>query len=71
MPNCKKKKKKKHSGTKLDQYQPIFLEISSFLCLNAAFSNGDHLGLSICINMKWFHYGTIMIKSDQNTFMFS
>ena len=30
-----------------------------------------HLGLSICINMKWFHSGTIVIESDQNTFMLS
>ena len=31
---------------------------------------GTNLGLSICINMKWFHSGTIVIESDQNTFMF-
>ena len=36
MPNCKKIKTashKKHSGTKLDQFQPMALEISSFSCL--------------------------------------
>ena len=47
MPNSKKKKKKKNtpsykkdSGPKLDQYQPMVLEISSFSCLYASFSNG-------------------------------
>ena len=36
MPNCKKIKTasyKKHSGTRLDQFQPMVLEISSFSCL--------------------------------------
>ena len=31
---------KKHSGTKLDQYQPMVLEISSFSCFYAILSNG-------------------------------
>ena len=56
MPNYKKKKKKKkkikttsnkkQSGTKLDQYQPMVLEISSFSCLYTIFRNGPggHLG---------------------------
>ena len=30
---------KKHSGTKLDQYQPMVLEILSFSCLYAILSN--------------------------------
>ena len=62
----------KHSGTKLDQFQPMVLEILSFLCLFyfLIMAPGGHLGLSICINIKWFHSGTIVMESDQNTFMF-
>ena len=64
---------KKHSGTELDEIQPMVNEILSFSCY-AILSNGPlggHLGLSISINMKWFHSGTIVIDSGRKTFMFS
>ena len=32
---------------------------------------GGHLGKLICINMKQFHLGIIVIKSEEKTFMFS
>ena len=32
---------------------------------------GSHLGKAICINLKMFYSGTTVIKSEQNSFMFS
>ena len=130
MPNSKKIKtasNKKTSGTKLDKFQPMVLEMSC--CVYTIFSNGPcrpswivnlhtleivpfkkskrlhtrnilaqswisfnqwflrychfrvydiivtflggHLELSVCINMERFHSGTTVVKSGQNTFMFS
>ena len=63
---------KKHSGQKVDQFQPIGLAIFSFSCL-CYFSNSP-LRPSWIVNLhkyEKFHLGTIVIKSEQNTFMFS
>ena len=31
-------------------------------------ARGGHLGSPICIYMKWFHSGAIVIESDQHSF---
>ena len=52
---------KKHSGTKLDQYQPMVLGILSFSCLYAIFSNGPCLP-SWIVNLHKFEIHVVPFK---------
>ena len=60
------------SGTKLDQFQSRVLRYCHFhvkaILVTAL---GSHLGQLICLHLKKFNSGTILIKFDQNTIMFS
>ena len=50
-----------------DINSPIFF----YLILKPVAAFGSHLGQLICLHLKKFNSGTILIKSDQNTIMFS
>ena len=49
-----------------------FLRYCHFrVCAIFSYSPWQPSWIVICINIKWFHSVTIVIESDQNTFMFS
>ena len=41
------------------------------VCVILVTAPGSNRGLSICMNMKWLHSAATVVKSDQNTFLFS
>ena len=60
------------SGTKLNQFQSRVLRYCHFMFkLFLVTAHGSHFGQLICLHLKKFNSGTILIKSDQNTIMFS
>ena len=62
--NSKTASYKKHPGTKLDQFQQVVLEISSFSCL-CYFSNGPWR--SSCI-VNWHKFEIVPLKASYRSF---